>query len=141
MLLRPARSTRTDTLFPYTTRCRSQTLQRYKNRLDEVTASLSTDEVEDLVTLRDVVTVRQRTEMVRSVAEESELDIVELGVDGRLVRLQLDELMGGVEDDRRLVIKDYFHEDSGWHVEEAPDALADLEIGRASCRERVCQYV
>src|SRR3546814_10554987 len=34
--------------------------------------------------------------------------------------------MGGVEDDRRLVIKDYFHEDSGWHVEEALDALADL---------------
>src|SRR3546814_2924277 len=64
--------------------------------------------------------------MVRRVAEEIELDIVELGVDGRLVRLQLDELMGGVEDDRRLVIKDYFHEDSGWHVEEALDALADL---------------
>src|SRR3546814_14555860 len=126
MLLRPARSTRTDTLFPYTTRCRSQTLQRYKNRLDEVTASLSTVEVEDLVTLRDVVTVLQRTEMVRRVAEEIELDIVELGVDGRLVRLQLDELMGGVEDDRRLVIKDYFHEDSGWHVEEALAALAYL---------------
>ncbi|HEY9555419.1 MAG TPA: DNA integrity scanning diadenylate cyclase DisA [Acidimicrobiales bacterium] len=103
-----------------------QTLERYKNRLDEVTASLSTVEVEDLVTLRDVVTVLQRTEMVRRVAEEIELDIVELGVDGRLVRLQLDELMGGVEDDRRLVIKDYFHEDSGWHVEEALDALADL---------------
>src|SRR3546814_16483469 len=34
--------------------------------------------------------------------------------------------MGGVEDGRRLVIKDYFHEDSGWHVEEALDALADL---------------
>src|SRR3546814_537870 len=103
-----------------------QTLERYKNRLDEVTASLSTVEVEDLVTLRDVVTVLQRTEMVRRVAEEIELDIVELGVDGRLVRLQLDELMGGVEDGRRLVIKDYFHEDSGWHVEEALDALADL---------------
>jgi diadenylate cyclase len=64
--------------------------------------------------------------MVRRVAEEIELDIVELGVDGRLVRLQLEELMGGVEDDRRLVIKDYFHEDTGWHVEEALDALTDL---------------
>ena len=88
-----------------------QTLERYRNRLDEVTAALSTVEVEDLVTVRDVVTVLQRTEMVRRVAEEIELDIVELGVEGRLVRLQLEELMGGVEDDRRLVIKDYFHED------------------------------
>ncbi|MGH9276226.1 MAG: DNA integrity scanning diadenylate cyclase DisA, partial [Acidimicrobiales bacterium] len=103
-----------------------QTLERYKHRLNDVTASLSTVEVEDLVTVRDVVTVLQRTEMVRRVAEEIELDIIELGVDGRLVRLQLDELMGGVEGDRRLVLKDYFHEDAGWHIDEALEALADL---------------
>ena len=103
-----------------------QTLERYRNRLDEVTASLSTVEVEDLVTVRDVVTVLQRTEMVRRVAEEIELGIIELGVEGRLVQLQLEELMGGVEDDRRLVIKDYFHEDSDWHVDEALEALANL---------------
>jgi len=103
-----------------------QTLERYKVRLDEVAGSLSTVEVEDLVTVRDVVTVLQRTEMVRRVAEEIELDIVELGIDGRLVSLQLDELLGGVEEDRRLVIKDYFHEDAGWHLDEALEALADL---------------
>jgi diadenylate cyclase len=103
-----------------------QTLERYKKRLDEVTASLSTVEVEDLVTVRDVVNVLQRTEMVRRVAEEIELDIIELGVDGRLVRLQLDELMGGVADDRRFVIKDYFHEDAAWHIDESLDALGDL---------------
>ena len=60
-------------------------------------------EVEDLVTLRDVVHVLQRTEMVRRIADEINADIVQLGVDGRLVALQLEELMGGVEDDRRLV--------------------------------------
>ena len=76
--------------------------------------------------MRDVVTVLQRTEMVRRIAEEIERDIVELGVDGRLVRLQLEELMGGVEDDRRLVIQDYFHEESDWHLDEALEALADL---------------
>ena len=103
-----------------------QTLERYKHRLDEVTTGLRTVEVEDLVTVRDVVNVLQRTEMVRRVAEELELGIIELGSEGRLVRLQLDELMGGVEADRRLVIKDYFHEDSSWHVDEALEALADL---------------
>jgi diadenylate cyclase len=103
-----------------------QTLERYKNRLDEVTSSLSALEVEDLVTVRDVVTVLQRTEMVRRIAEEIDTDIIELGVDGRLVRLQLEELMGGVDDERRLVIQDYFHEDSAWHLDEALDALADL---------------
>ena len=103
-----------------------QTLERYRNRLDDVSANLSALEVEDLVTVRDVVTVLQRTEMVRRIADELASDIVELGTDGRLVRLQLDELMGGVEDERRQVIRDYFHEESSWHLDEAMDALADL---------------
>jgi len=102
------------------------TLERYKNRLDTVAGSLSALEIEDLVTLRDVVTVLQRTEMVRRIAEEVDGYIVELGVDGRLVRLQLEELMGGVEDDRRLVIRDYFHEDSDWHLPEAMVFLSEL---------------
>ncbi|MGH9119077.1 MAG: DNA integrity scanning diadenylate cyclase DisA [Acidimicrobiales bacterium] len=104
-----------------------QTLERYKTRLDAVSNSLSALEVEDLVTLRDVVTVLQRTEMVRRIAEEIEFHIVELGVDGRLIRLQLEELMGGVEDDRRLVIKDYFHEDTSWRLDQAMEALSEFD--------------
>jgi diadenylate cyclase len=103
-----------------------QTLERYKTRLDTVSASLSALEVEDLVTARDVLSVLQRAEMVRRIADEVEEHIVELGTDGRLIRLQLEELMGGVEDDRRMVIKDYIHADSEWHHPEALDALADL---------------
>jgi len=103
------------------------TLERYKNRLDTVSASLSALEVEDLVTLRDVMTVLQRTEMVRRIAEEIEGHIVELGDDGRLVRLQLDELMGGVEDERRLVLGDYFEQDESWDLDEALGALASMD--------------
>jgi diadenylate cyclase len=102
------------------------TLERYKNRLDTVSASLSALEIEDLVTLRDVMTVLQRTEMVRRIAEEIEGHIVELGEDGRLVRLQLDELMGGVEDERRLVLGDYFQEDESWDLDEALRVLASM---------------
>ena len=105
------------------------TLERYKNRLDTVSASLSALEIEDLVTLRDVMTVLQRTEMVRRIAEEIEGHIVELGEDGRLVRLQLDELMGGVEDERRLVLGDYFEEDESWDLDEALRVLASMETG------------
>ncbi|MBW3557884.1 MAG: DNA integrity scanning diadenylate cyclase DisA [Actinobacteria bacterium] len=101
-----------------------QTLERYKARLDAVSNSLSALEVEDLVTVRDVVTVLQRAEMVRRIAEELDGYIVELGTDGRLVLLQLEELMGGVEDDRRLVIKDYFRDHPSWHLDQAMDSLA-----------------
>jgi diadenylate cyclase len=102
------------------------TLERYRVRLDTVGAALSALEVEDLVTLRDVLTVLQRTEMVRRIAEEMEGYIVELGVDGRLVLLQLEELMGGVEDDRRLVIKDYMREDPDWTLDLAMEELSDF---------------
>jgi diadenylate cyclase len=102
------------------------TLERYKNRLDAVSSSLSALEIEDLVTLRDVVSVLQRTEMVRRIAEEVDGYIIELGNDGRLVRLQLEELVGGVDDERRFVIRDYYHEASDWHVGEALHALSEL---------------
>jgi diadenylate cyclase len=103
-----------------------QTLERYKNRLDTVSGGLSALEVEDLVTVRDVVSVLQRAEMVRRIAEEVDSYVVELGVDGRLVLLQLEELMGGVEDDRRLVIKDYFRDRPNWRLDRALEELSNL---------------
>ena len=104
-----------------------QTLERYKNRLDAVSGGLSALEIEDLVTARDVVTVLQRAEMVRRIAEEIESYIVELGSDGRLVLLQLEELMAGVEDDRRLVLRDYYVGGETWHLDDAIVALGGME--------------
>lgn len=83
------------------------TLERYKLRLDEVSGTLSALEIEDLVTLRDAVTVVQRLEMVRRIADEIAGYVVELGTDGRLLALQLDELMAGVDSERTLVVRDY----------------------------------
>jgi diadenylate cyclase len=107
-----------------------QTLERYRNRLDSVTNSLTASEVEDLVTVRDVVTVLQRAEMVRRIAEEIEGYIVELGSDGRLVLLQLEELMAGVEDERRHVVRDYLPDGEEDRAEEAVAALGELETER-----------
>lgn len=118
----------TDTIFRANQALR--TLERYRQRLDEVRSALSSLEVEDLVTLRDMVAVLQRTEMVRRIATEIEVDIVHLGSEGRLVQLQLLELMAGVEDDRRLLIKDYFHEEASWHLEESLEALDAMDSQR-----------
>ncbi|MFZ4516419.1 MAG: DNA integrity scanning diadenylate cyclase DisA [Acidimicrobiia bacterium] len=82
-------------------------LERYKNRLDSVSQTLSGLEVEDLVTVRDVATVMQRAEMVMRLFDEIEGYVVELGDDGRLVVLQLEELTAGVAEERRFVVKDY----------------------------------
>ncbi|MGI8651489.1 MAG: DNA integrity scanning diadenylate cyclase DisA [Geodermatophilaceae bacterium] len=83
------------------------TLERYKLRLDEVAGTLLTLEIEDLVTVRDAMSVSQRLEMVRRIADEIHGYMMQLGVDGRLLSLQLDELLGGIEDDRELLARDY----------------------------------
>jgi diadenylate cyclase len=83
------------------------TLERYKARLDEVAGTLSALEIEDLVTVRDVCVVVQRLEMVRRISAEIAGYVVELGTDGRLLSLQLDELTGGVGSDADLVVRDY----------------------------------
>lgn len=84
------------------------TLERYKTRLDEVAGTLSALEIEDLVTLRDATVVCQRLEMVRRIAREIARFVIELGTDGRLLQLQLEELMAGVESNRELLARDYF---------------------------------
>src|SRR6478672_2899551 len=104
-----------------------QILERYKARLDAVSGSLSALEVEDLVTVRDVATALQRAEMVRRIAEEIEEYVIELGADGRLILLQLEELMGGVEDDRRLFAKDYYGAAADWELDDVLGRLARLD--------------
>jgi diadenylate cyclase len=83
------------------------TLERYKARLDEVSNALSALEIEDLATVRDAAIVSQRLEMVRRIADEVTGQVVELGTDGRLLALQLEELMAGVDTDRELIARDY----------------------------------
>jgi diadenylate cyclase len=83
------------------------TLERYRNRLDEVSDALSALEIEDLVTVRDVAAVAQRLEMVRRIAGEIDTYVLELGVEGRLLDLQLEELFAGVDPERELIVRDY----------------------------------
>ena len=103
------------------------TLERYKLRLDEVSGTLSALEIEDLVTVRDVSAVAQRLEMVRRIAGEIESYVVELGTDGRLLTLQLDELVAGVDPDRELVARDYLPPPSGRRSRTVIDVVRRLD--------------
>lgn len=84
-----------------------QTLQKYKSVLEQALANLSALEFEDLTTLADVCTVTQRSEMVSRIAAEIERYTYELGSEGRLVSMQLEELMIDVEDEGYFVLRDY----------------------------------
>lgn len=84
-----------------------QTLERYKKVFDNKLSILNEYEFNDIVTLQNVIEAIQRAEMVMKIVEEIQRQIYELGNDGRLVKMQLDELIGGLEKEEELIIKDY----------------------------------
>lgn len=84
-----------------------QTLERYKKVFDSRLSILNEYEFNDIVTLKNVIDVIQRAEMVMRIADEIQRQIYELGNDERLVKMQLDELIGGLEKEELLIIKDY----------------------------------
>lgn len=108
------------------------TLERYKLRLDEVSGTLSALEIEDLVTVRDVAAVAQRLEMVRRIAAEIDGYVIELGSDGRLLTLQLNELVAGVAGERELVVRDYLPPATGKKAKTAEDVLDELDAVSAA---------
>jgi diadenylate cyclase len=89
-----------------------QTLQKYKSVMEQALLNLSALEFENLVTLSDVCSVTQRAEMVERIAAEIRQYINELGTEGRLVSMQLEELMVDVEDEGYLIIRDYVKDDN-----------------------------
>jgi diadenylate cyclase len=84
-----------------------QTLEKYKSVLDQTTTNLTALEFEELVTLSEVALVLQRVEMVLRIKREIETYIHELGTEGRLISMQLEELVADVEEEAELLIKDY----------------------------------
>ncbi len=84
-----------------------QTLEKYRKVLDQSMTNLVGLEFEDLVTIYDVAIVLQRTEMVMRIVSEINKFICELGNEGRLVYMQLEELLGNVAEDGKYVIEDY----------------------------------
>ena len=102
------------------------TLDRYSQRLDEVLQTLTILEMRDSATVRDVATVMQRMEMIRRITSEINEYLEELGSEGRLLALQVDDLVRGSE--RALVLRDYTRDASAVSTAEA--ALSELASDR-----------
>ena len=84
-----------------------QTAEKYKKVFDDKLNLLNEYEFNDIVTLQNVIVCIQRAEMVLKVVDEVKRAIYELGEDGRLLEMQLEELVGDLETEELLMIKDY----------------------------------
>jgi diadenylate cyclase len=99
------------------------TLDTYRQRLEQVLTRLTALEFQNAVVLDDVLVVLQRAEMTSRMAQRITRDCIELGAEGRLIRLQLEELVGDVPGERDAIVRDYAVLGPG---DEATAALANL---------------
>ena len=112
-----------------------QILEKYKKVFDSKLNILNEYEFNDIVTLDNVITCIQRAEMVMKVVDEVKKRVYELGEDGRLVKMQLEELIGGLEEEELLIIKDYIAVENETSADEileqiqAKDSVGIIESG------------
>ena len=104
-----------------------QTLEKYTKVFDNKLSILNEYEFNDIVTLQNVIDAIQRAEMVMKIVEEIQRQISELGSDGRLVKMQLEELIGGLEKEESLIIKDYIVPGKGKNKRTTESVVNHLE--------------
>ena len=108
-----------------------QTAEKYKKVFDDKLNLLNEYEFNDIVTLQNVIVCIQRAEMVLKVVDEVKRAIYELGEEGRLFQMQLDELFGNLAIEETLIIKDYIisikKQNSEKTVDKALSSIRKLE--------------
>jgi diadenylate cyclase len=102
------------------------TLETYRARLEQVLTRLTALEFQNAVMLDDVLVVLQRAELTTRMAEEVERACVELGEEGRLIRMQLEELVADVPDEKAALVYDYHADGGAERTREGLEALAGL---------------
>jgi diadenylate cyclase len=102
------------------------TLETYKQRLDQVLTRLTALEFQNAVMLDDVLVVLQRAELTTRMAEEIERACVELGAEGRLIRMQLEEQVSEVPAEKAALVYDYHADGGAERTREGLGALATL---------------
>jgi diadenylate cyclase len=103
------------------------TLDKYRLRLDQVSTRLTALEFEGGATLHDVLTVLQRSELVTRMAAEIESYIVELGAEGRLIEMQLEETLFGTAADKAALVHDYLVDDGDDNFAQALEQLGRID--------------
>lgn len=105
-----------------------QTAEKYKKVYDDKLNLLNEYEFNDIVTLQNVIDCIQRAEMILKVVDEIKMAIYELGEQGRLFQMQLEELLGNLEEEETFIIKDYLIYKRKKTVERALETIRRMDI-------------
>ena len=116
-----------------------QTVEKYKKVFDDKLGLLNEYEFNDIVTLENVINSIQRAEMVMKVVEEVQRAIYELGVEGRLLEMQLEELIGDLEKEELYIIKDYIAPGKKRTAEKILEEIRNLDRDDLLIAERIAK--
>lgn len=104
-------------------------LERYRYVLDKALVNLTILELDDLVTVFDVVTMAQRFEMISRIEDQLSFYVKELGREGMLIKSQLKELTQDIEEDRLEFMKDYIEDtEKIGNIDARMHQLSDQEL-------------
>jgi diadenylate cyclase len=117
------------------------TLDTYRQRLEQVLLRLTALEFQNAVTLDDVLVVLQRAAMTTRMSGRIQRDCVELGVEGRLIGMQLEELVGKVPADRDAIVRDYHATGVESEVAAALEGLDELRYRDLREFERLAELL
>jgi diadenylate cyclase len=117
------------------------TLETYRTRLEQVSTRLTALEFQGAVMLDDVLVALQRAEMTTRMRGEIERNVVELGVEGRLIKLQMDELSEWVPGDEAAMVRDYHVPEATGGYQRALSRLRELPDGRLLEAEELAEVL
>lgn len=118
-----------------------QTVEKYKKVFDSKLSILNEYEFNDIVTLDNVITAIQRAEKVMKIVSEVQRQIYELGNEGILVEMQLEELVGGLEKEELLIIKDYMVKSKNRTAETVLEDIIKLNFDELISQQNIAKIL
>ena len=82
-------------------------LEKEKERFNELTQNLNVLEFTNFTSINDVIMAVQRAEISARIEDIIRRYILELGIEGSLVKIQLKEMRKGIDNEELLLLKDY----------------------------------
>lgn len=94
-----------------------QILEKQRDVFDELLDTLNLRELEKASTIDDVCSVLQRIEIIKRISEIVKRYLIELGREGVIVKMRLKELIGSIDKEESLILRDYFGPSSSSKLE------------------------
>ena len=111
-------------------------LEKHKEILNELLINLNILEFTNLENLSDVVSCIQRMEIILRIAETMNRHLIELGTEGKLVKMLLREIIKGIDKEKDLLLKDYSR---NWEFSKT--ALSSLSLDELSNVENITRVL